>query len=342
MQTLGNILIVVLALAFLVVKTDYKGRFIIWGAIGVALALMPLVIDSDYWLTTMFLIFIYIVTAQAFNIMTGYTGQVLMGQSSFFGMGALVTRLLWAGYPAWGIDPYPIWVALPVGALASVALAAIIGLPTLRLKGAYFAIGTLGMAIAMLVTVRSVIPGVSFLPQADLVNYNLEIRYYFALVLAALTIFAVYWLAKSRSGLALTAIREDEDAAASSGVSTFKYKVISLFMATFIAGLAGGVFSYYIPSTYFYTPFNLTWSLEPLMIGFIGGVGSVVGPTSAAAIFVALKELFSGTVGEVSVLIFGILFILVVLFLPGGLVELGAKIRKVLTRIITGRQIEPG
>ena len=85
MQTLGNILIIVLALALLVVKPEYKGRFIIWGAIGAALALFPLVINDNYWLTTMFLIFLYICTAQAFNIMTGFTGQVLMGQSSFFG-----------------------------------------------------------------------------------------------------------------------------------------------------------------------------------------------------------------------------------------------------------------
>ncbi len=334
MHTIGNIVIVALALLFLVVKPEYKGRFVIWGAIAVALALLPLVVKDDYWLNTLFLIFLYITTAQAFNIMTGYTGQVLMGQSAFFGMGALATRLLWET----GI---PIPVALVVGGLASVALASILGLPTLRLKGAYFAIGTLGMAIALLTTIRSVLPGVSFLPPEDLATYSLQSRYYFALGLSALTVLAVYWLAKSRPGLALVAIREDEEAAASSGIYTFKYKVMSLFIATFIAGLAGGIFAFYFTSYYYYTPFNLTWSLEPLMIGFIGGVGTIVGPTASAAIFAALKELFSTIPGNVSVLIFGILFILVVLFLPGGLVELGAKIRKLVARIGSSRKKLP-
>lgn len=334
MQTIGSIVIVVLALLLLVVKPEYRGKYVIWGVLGAALLVLPLIVKDEYWINTLFLIFLYMTTAQAFNIMTGYTGQVLMGQSSFFGMGALVTRLLWE-------TGLPIPISMLVGGIASVGLACILGLPTLRLKGAYFAIGTLGMAIALLATVRSVLPGVSFLPPEALATYSLQSRYYFAFGLVALTVAAVYFLANSRPGLALVAIREDEDAAASSGIYTFKYKVISLFMATFIAGLAGGVFAFYFASFYYYTPFNLTWSLEPLMIGFIGGVGTIAGPTAAAAVFVALKELFSGTLGDVSVLIFGILFILVVLFLPGGLVELGAKIRQLLARLGSGRQKVP-
>jgi len=308
-----------------------KTKFMVWGIIAVVLALLPLFVQDDYWRNFLFLAFLYVTVSQSFNIMTGYTGQVLMGQSSFFGMGALVTRLLWES----GLS---IFAAILAGALATVVLACIIGLPTLKLKGAYFAIGTLGMAIALRITVGNVLSGVSFLPAEALATYSLLPRYYFAFVLAGLTILAVYVLANSRPGLALVAIREDEDAAASSGIYTFKYKVMSLFIATFIAGLAGGVYAYYGASYYYYVPFNLSWSLEPLMIGFIGGVGTIIGPTIAAVAFVSLKELFARTAGEFSVLIFGILFILVVMFLPGGLVELGGKVRRLIARFTTSQQ----
>jgi branched-chain amino acid transport system permease protein len=110
------------------------------------------------------------------------------------------------------------------------------------------------------------------------------------------------------------------------GINTYMYKVVSLFISTFLAGLAGGVFAYYSASHYYFSPFNLSWSFEPMLITFIGGAGTIIGPTIAVVGYIVLKGVFAATMGEMSILVFGTLFILVVLFLPGGLVEIGGKI----------------
>jgi branched-chain amino acid transport system permease protein len=129
-------------------------------------------------------------------------------------------------------------------------------------------------------------------------------------------------------GLALVSVREDESAAESVGVNTFKYKVISMSLSTLIAGMGGGVFSFYVASYYYYVPFNLDYSFDPVLITFIGGPGTVVGPVIGSVCFVLLKELFAISLGQMNVLIFGIVFILTILFLPEGLVGLAKKVRR--------------
>ena len=267
------------------------------------------------------MLFLYITITQSWNILGGYTGQISIGQSAFFGIGALSTRLLW-------MSGMPIFLALLAGGVSAAVLAAVIGLPSLRLRGVYFAIGTLGLAIIMRVIVGNVFPGVSFLPAKYLASFTLTPRYYVALVLMLLTIGVAYLLVNSRLGLGMIAVKEDEEAAAATGISTFKCKVLALLISTFLAGLAGGVYAFYSAVYYYFVPFELIWSFEPLLIVIIGGAGTIIGPILGAVGYVALKELFTVTIGQFSVLIFGILFIITVLSLPGGLVEATEKIRK--------------
>lgn len=312
---------------------DIKKRFLIpekgfltSGIIVALLLLLPLVVKSDYIMNFLLLVFLYIIIAQSWNILGGYTGQMMVGQSAFFGMGALATRLLW-------VSGTPIYAALLGGGIAAVILAAIIGLPALRLRGIYFAIGTIGLAVILRITIGNIYFGVSFLPAQYLATYNLIARYYLALVLMAITLVVVYMIVNSRLGLGMIAIREDEEAAEAAGVNTFKYKVVSLAISTFFAGLGGGLYAFYAASYYYYVPFELSWSFEPMLIALIGGSGTIIGPIIAAVAYVVLKELFAITLGEVSVLIFGVLFILVILFVPGGLVEIAGKFRKLLPRL---------
>ena len=296
-------------------------RFVIIGMIIAVCCLLPLVIKSDYFINLFILLFLYITITQSWNILGGYTGQISIGQSAFFGIGALSTRLLW-------MSGVPIFLALLAGGVSAAVLAAMIGLPSLRLRGVYFAIGTLGLAIITRVIIGNVFPGVSFLPAKYLASYTLTPRYYVALVLMLVTIGVVYLLVNSRLGLGMISVKEDEEAAAATGINTFKCKVLALAVSTFLAGSAGGVYAFYSAAYYYFVPFDLIWSFEPVLIVIIGGAGTIIGPILGAVGYVVLKELFTVTIGQFSVLIFAILFIITVLSLPGGLIEATEKIRK--------------
>ena len=298
-------------------------KFFIIGIIIVFCFCLPLMVKSSYIINLLILLFIYITITQSWNIVGGYTGQISIGQSAFFGIGALATRLLW-------MSGTPIFLALLAGGGSAAALAVLIGLPSLRLKGVYFAIGTLGLAIIARVIVGNVFPGVSFLPAKYLASFTLTPRYYLALALMLVTIAAVYLLVNSRLGLGMIAVKEDEEAAAATGISTFQCKLLALTISTFLAGLAGGVYAFYSAVYYYFVPFELIWSFEPLLIVIIGGAGTIIGPILGAVGYLLLKELFTVTVGQFSVLIFGILFIITVLSLPGGLIEAAEKLRNFL------------
>jgi branched-chain amino acid transport system permease protein len=117
------------------------------------------------------------------------------------------------------------------------------------------------------------------------------------------------------------AIRDNEQAAAAIGIKTLKYKTLALLTSTFLAGLAGSIYAYQHVSYYYDAPFDLTWSFTPPLTTFIGGIGTIAGPIVGSICFLALSEIFAVTLGEVHVLIFGFCFILIVLFLPGGLLS---------------------
>jgi len=292
--------------------------------IAVFLALVPLLTKRNDLINILILIFLYICLAQSWNILGGYAGQVSLGHAAFFGLGAITTRFLWV----WG---YPFFLAFLIGGVVAVFFALIIGHPALRLKGIYFAIGTLGLGQILKITIGNVLPTVADLPGDYIATYNLIPRYYLFLILAGITVAAVYWISHSKLGLGMVAVREDEEAAKASGVNTFRQKMIALVISTFFAGLAGGAFAFYHVSYYHDLPFSPTWTFDALLITFVGGVGTIVGPVVGAFFYAIFKELFVRTFPQLHVFIFGVLFIVVVLLLPGGLVEMAGRIRRLLT-----------
>lgn len=298
-----------------------RKKLVFFGFVVALLALMPIFIKGDYMLNVLFLLFLYVVVAQSSNIMVGYGGLLNVGQAAFFGTGALVTRLTW-------INGTPFYLAILLGGFSAVALSGFIGLPSLRLRGHYFAIGTLALAIIARITIGNLFPGVSFIPNEYIVGYSLILRYYLALFLSAAIILVVYMVFNSRLGLAILSTRDDEEAAQAIGVNIFTYKVTAFALSSFFVGLAGGLFAFFYISYYYYVPFGLLWSFEPILITFVGGAGTIAGPILGSILFVALKEAFAFTLGEISILIFGIVLILVILFLPGGLVSLPQKLRR--------------
>ncbi len=286
----------------------------------VLFALLPAFIRSEYMLNLFLMYFLYVIIAQSWNLLGGFTGQVSLGHSAFFGAGAIVTRLLWTAN-------VPIAAALIAGGLSAVILAAVVGIPCLRMRSAYFPIGTLALAMIAQITVGNLFPVPGSLSSAYLADYNILSRYYVALIVAALTVAVVYRIVHSRMGLALVGIRDDEGAAEAMGVRTFRYKVLALMVSSLLVGLGGGIFAYHQVSYYYYAPFELSWSFLPTLTTFIGGLGTVAGPIVGAACFLGLSELFAISLGEVHILVFAFTFVLVVLFIPGGLMSVSTRVR---------------
>jgi branched-chain amino acid transport system permease protein len=313
-QTIASIAVVVVAVA--------------------ALAAAPMVVDSDTPIDLLISIFIYAMLASSWNILGGFTGQVSLGHAAFFGAGALATRLLWT-------TGFPLVPSLLAGGAAALLLAMIVGGTAFRLRGVYFTIGTLALAQILYVTVGNELPRIAQLPFQEIVAYDLTYRYYVILAVGVFSVATAYVLAKSRLGLGMMAVRENEDAAESLGVNAFSHKMLALAFSAFLAGLAGGAFAYYHVGYYFNYPFSPPWSLDVVTMTFIGGVGTIIGPLVGAVFFGVLRFWLVTNVGEYHLIVFGVLFILVVLFLPGGLVQLWERTREALVRLSRQREFKP-
>jgi branched-chain amino acid transport system permease protein len=274
----------------------------------------------------LFLVYLYVTLAQSWNILAGYGGQVNLGHAAFFGVGALVTRKLWTE------QDVPFAAAFFAGGIVALLFALVVGVVTFRLRGVYFAIGTLALAEALRITVANLLPNITSLPGPMIARYELEPRYYLALVLALSTAATVFFLPRTRVSLGILAVREDEEAAQATGVNALKHKLVALALSSFFAGLAGATFAYYHVSYYPSFTFSSVWTFDAVLATFVGGIGTLVGPIVGGAFFILLRERLAVSLVEIHQIIFGILFILVVLALPGGLVEAWSRLRRLAMR----------
>ena len=297
-------------------------QFLIYGGILLLLILLPLITTRTDLLTWFTFTLLYIALSQSWNIIGGYAGQQNLGHAAFFGLGALGTRYIW-------LSGIPLPLAFLAGALAASIFAILIGFPAFRLKGIYFVIGTLVLAEILRIIFDTLLPRAMVLPSKLLSSYSLMPRYYVSLVIAILSVVTVYGISRSRLGLDMISIREDEEAAEALGVNTRKYKLVAFLISTFMAGLAGGVYAYYSSAAKPGYLFESVWTFDAVIIVFVGGVGTITGPIIGSVFFVFLQRLLSLYLpGGIHVAVFGALFIIVVLFLPGGLIELMTKLRK--------------
>jgi branched-chain amino acid transport system permease protein len=300
-----------------------------WPAAGVALAAavaaLPALTTRSDLLNLGVQVFLAIVLAQSWNLLGGYAGQINLGHAAFFGLGALVTRSLWVGGA-------PLVPGLIGGAVVALLFGLLVGIPAFRLRGAYFAIGTLGLAEILRITVGNLLPQISTIPAAELASYSILPRYYLTLGLAMLSIAIVGLLIPTRAGLGIRAVREDEAAAEATGVGALRHKLLALALSTMLAGLAGGAFAYYHVSYYPQHTFSPAWTFDAVLMSYIGGVGTVRGPVLGALFYVVLREWLAEKLVEFHLIIFGVLFMLVVLFLPGGLVEAWSRLRDLVNR----------
>jgi branched-chain amino acid transport system permease protein len=289
-------------------------------AAGVAvLFVVPYVIARADVLNLLFLVFLYVTLSQSWNIVGGFAGQVNLGHAAFFGIGALITRSLWLN--GW---PFPLTFIL--SGLLALAFALIIGVPTFRLRGTYFAIGTLGLAEVLRITTANALPSLSSLPIGVVADYSLATRYWVALGLAVACVLAAWGLLRSRLGLGILAVREDEQAAAATGVSSLRHKLVALSLSSLFAGLAGGLFAFYHISYYPELPFEATWTFDSVLPVYVGGIGTLWGPVVGAALYIVIREELALSLVQAHQIIFGALFVVVVLAFPGGLVDATSRL----------------
>lgn len=297
--------------------------------LGGAIAL-GLITDDERILTLAIQTFILGALALSWNILGGFTGLVSLGHAAFFGLGALITREMWLG-------ERPLILAVAVAVVVTSVAAAVVGVPMLRFRGIYFSVGTLALGVAVWLTAGNLWPGISSLPAESLRTYDFVPRYFYALGVIVVSVLMSMWILRSKLGLGMMAVREDEEAASATGVNAFAYKMIAFILSAAMAALAGSAFAYFSASYYPQFPFGVVWTFEAITVVFVGGVGTIVGPIIGTAFFVAGRDVLNSTFPELQVVIFGVLFILVVLVLPGGFVEGGQKLFRLVSRSTTNQ-----
>lgn len=260
--------------------------------------------------------------AQGWNIIGGFAGYASFGNSVFYGLGIYGTAIAMAQL---GLS---FWAGLALSAALGVACAILLGIPILRLRGHYFAIATLGLSAAIGAVVANLdIAGRNIgliLP----LTRNDGMFYELALGLLALATLTVAWIAESRFGMGLIAIREDEDAAAVMGVHTTLYKVVALTLSALFTALAGGIYAYWSTFVEPASAFDLSLNVRMVIMAVFGGPGTVFGPVAGAFILSAVYEWLASSISTAAALLFGVVIILAVIFTPRGLVDVGGGLRR--------------
>lgn len=302
-------------------------RFWMTNLLLVLLAVIPVFMRDRHLLHIFIVIFIYATLVQSWNLPGGFTGYVSFGHVLFFGIGGYTTAMLVVFLSVPAVVTY-----LIAGVLSSL-VALIFGYISLRLKGPYFAIATLALAtigryVFLNVPVFGGAEGV-LLPMSSL-NPDIEkIPYYYGtLLVVVLTTLAVYLIIKTRLGLGLMAIRENEEKAAGAGINTTKHKVIAFIISAFFPGVIGGVYASYLEYVNPDSCFSILYSANILLMAILGGIGTVAGPILGAAVVVVLSEVFSLALGHQGrLIIFGLILTVMAIYLPGGLLSLREKFR---------------
>ncbi len=290
-----------------------------------AAALLPLFM-SEYYMHIVVLVLLFAYLGQCWNILSGYTGQFSFGHAAFFGTGAYTSSILIVKF---GISP---WIGMVAGFALAFIIGAFIGLLSFRykLKGAYFALATLAFAEIL----RIIVQNSAFFHKTLGVLIPLNVDpwmfqfastagyYYVILVLLVLLTLLVYKISRSRFGFRLIAIRENEDAARSLGINTFRSKMLALSLSAGFTAIGGTFYAQYLLFVEPPAVFSSAISIEVLFPAIIGGAGTVLGPIIGSIIITPLGEITQAVLGHydgVHLIIYGIVLIVVILYLPEGI-----------------------
>jgi branched-chain amino acid transport system permease protein len=302
------------------------------------LILLPIILKSNYILGILIVTGLYAIVVTGLGLLMGYAGQVSFGHAAFFGLGAYTVAILTT---AWH---WPTPAALLVALVLPGLVAALIGGPALKLKDLHLVLATLAFGILVHILFNELksltggpsgLTGIPYFSLGGLV-FDRDIKfYYLTLAVLMLVSFGARNLIGSRVGRAMRAIRESEHAAETSGINTSGLKLHAFIFSAVLAGLAGGLYAFYVtfvsPS-----PFGFQTSVQFVLMAVVGGLGTMWGPLRGAGLVVVLGEflrwaiplVIPGAGGEYQIIFYGIILVLLMVFYSGGLAPTGAGIPK--------------
>jgi branched-chain amino acid transport system permease protein len=280
-----------------------------------ALAVLPLY-GSLYMVVLMTTILMYSILTVSWVMFSGPSGYLSLATAAFFGVGIYVGAIL---LPNTG-QLVPLLVAVLIGGIASGLVALGVGALTLRLRGIYFAIFTFGLVILIQEVLSWYEHTVSHIRGRFVMLVSNDIIFYVMLGIFVATMLTFFFLRRSKFGLALQGIGQNEEAAAHSGVNVTMVKVLTFALSAFFAGAAGVIWATRLTYIDPYVAFSVLYSFLPVLMAIFGGIGQIYGPVIGAAVFAYLQEALQTEFPELYMLIFGFVLIGTVLFMPNGLV----------------------
>ena len=316
-------------------------RIYVLGITLVFLFLLVLLTKNAFYLNLYFMVFMFAGMSSAWNIIGGFGGQLSLGHSAFYGIGAYVCSLLFVKY---GIPPL---FGLIASIGVSIVLAVIIGYPCFRLKGPFFTLATIAVGEVMLLLavysrgLTAGSEGLSIPFKPSFFNLCFESKTPYAIEAFCFMLFALAlstWIKKNRLGFQLVALRDEDQAAESLGVNTSKAKMAGLMVSGGLTALGGALFAQYVLFLEPHSEFSINVSINLALTSMVGGLGTVVGPAIGSFLLIPLQEFLRVWIGSsfqgLYFVIYGALLILVVMFMPRGIIEFfSGPYQSLLTRL---------
>ncbi len=309
-------------------------RWVQWGGgilLLIFLLLFPYLFPRPFLRRMAILVLLWSLLGLAWNIIGGYGGQVSLGHAVFFGLGAYTSSIL---LERWQVSP---WLGMLAGAAVAAIAALLIGWPTFRLQGHYFAIATIAAGEIFAILFRNWewaggAVGI-YLPLIrgdQLVNFQFHETkvpyYYIVLVMALLAVAVTYALERSRAGYYLRALRADQDAARSLGVPITRYKLIAMVISAVLTAIGGTFYAQFVLYISPNTVFALMLSVQMCLVAVLGGLGTIAGPIIGAMVLIPMAEytrvFLGGRGGGLHLVVYGLLIVIISVFQPAGLVGL--------------------
>lgn len=297
----------------------------------IVLALAPFLLH-EYYLSVLRMILLWLALSLSWHFFSGLTKYVSLGSAAFFGLGLYVTAKYLEQSMRGNLAPLPLPLVVLLACVVNFVIALVIGLATLRIRGIYFAILTFGIAVMANMGVQFWEIRITGTRGTYLPLFDAKTVYYSVLLAALVVLLVTTILRRSKFGLALRVIGECEDTAVHVGVDASKYKILGFAISATLISLMGGCFSIrfsYIEPT---SAFSSDYSLLPAIMTMLGGTGSAYGPLLGAIVLSLLQEYLRVAFAHHFLIILGVLLILIVLFMPDGILGLLRGQRAILRR----------
>jgi len=292
-------------------------------AFAVAYLLLGLLVRNSYYQLIMTLVLVWATMGLSWNMLSGYSGMISFGQAAFFGLGGYTMTIAFVKF---GVTP---WIGMPLGVLVGVIAAVIIGIPTFRLRGHYFALSMLAYPLAMLYVFEWMgyqevsLPMMREHPVAYAQFADPRTYMAFAMVLLVAAMILSLHVERSRFGRSLLAIKQNEPAAAAAGIDAPRQKMYAIMLSAAIAAAAGGLYANVLLVVTPQTMFGMLVSAQALIVSLFGGVGVFWGPVIGAAVLVPLAEILHGELGHIvpgiQGVVYGLAIIVIILLAPEGI-----------------------